>query len=85
MKEFIDKIPNITPGTTLNRATFMSMQGFVGGEYTYTTNGLSVEFDTGDEYTVAVNNGVITEVFENDKILTKTTTLTSTGCEVSMS
>lgn len=81
MKEFIDKVTGVSNGTPLNRANMMAAQGFAAGTYTMTSNGLEIEYDTGEVLTISFQNGIITEVLDGDKIITKTTTFSGNGAE----
>lgn len=79
MIEFIDK-SSVNDGTPLNRANLMAMQGFMAQTTRFIESGGKivsiVETNSNGEIKTTTFNddGSITEVFEGEKTITKTTT-----------
>lgn len=74
MKEFIDKIEGVEEGTDINRAAMLAMQGFQNNTVVFNDNAIIETNGDGETLTITFNNdGSITEVFEGEKIITKTT------------
>ena len=84
MREFIDKNGS-TAGTPLNREHMMAIQGFDGGDTSFSNGGLTITEKNSKNHTltttISESNGIttITEVFQGDLKLTKTTTIKADG------
>ena len=80
MKEFIDKAGEQN-GTPLSRDTLMAMQGFVGMQTVFNSDGSVVETNAyGETLTTVFNeDGSITETFVGGKTTTKTTLFDDDG------
>lgn len=80
MIDFIDKTSE-SNGTPLNRKNLMAVQGFVGCEITFNSDGtISERNSEGQTKTTIFNeDGSITERFVGEKTITKTTIFNSDG------
>lgn len=74
MIEFIDKATGVT-GTPINRASMMGIQGFEAKTVYFDENGNIIEANgLGQTKTTTFNaDGTITEVFDGEYTITKTT------------
>lgn len=75
MIEFVDKIPNVSDGTLIDREHLMGIQGFVTQTTTFNADGSITETNSyGHTKTTTFNNdGSITETFVGEKTITKDT------------
>jgi hypothetical protein len=80
MIEFIDKT-SATSGTPLNRKNLMALQGFFANTLTFNADGTITETngDGGILTTIFNEDGSITEKFEGEKVITKTTYFNTSG------
>lgn len=78
MVEFIDKSTD-KPGTPLNRATMLAIQGFIGSNVAYNPDGSITETNSKGETLRTQRNedGSYTQIFEGEKTIVKTTTFGS--------
>lgn len=77
MIDFIDKTPEQN-GTPLNRNTMMALQGFLSTSIVRNEDGTIVETNAyGETLTTQKNeDGSVTQVFQGEKTITKTTRIT---------
>ena len=73
MKDFIDKTIG-TPGTPINRANLMSIQGFVSSSVTYENGVRTITFSNGETLKTRLDGNSVVETFTGEKTITKTTT-----------
>lgn len=80
VKDFIDRTES-QDGTPINRANMMAVQGFIGNEISFLADGSIREINSqGEVKTTRFNeDGSITETFNGEKIITKTTSFLSNG------
>jgi hypothetical protein len=80
MIEFIDKTAE-TPGTPLNRANMMALQGFQARTFTFGDDGSVTEIgaDGSTKTTVFGDDGRIVETFVGEKTIVKTTIFNENG------
>jgi hypothetical protein len=80
MIDFVDKTSEQN-GTPLNRKNMMAIQGFIGNNVVFNSDGSIVETNSdGQKRTTIFNvDGSITEIFEGEKVITKTTTFGNDG------
>ena len=80
MIEFVDKTPEQN-GTMINRRNMMAIQGFVASTITFGLDGSVIERNAeGHTLTTFFNeDGSITERFEGEKVITKTTSFSQDG------
>lgn len=80
MIEFIDKTLTMS-GTPLNRKNMMALQGFFENTLMFNDDGTMTEVNgDGSVLTTSFNeDGSITERFEGEKVITKTTTFNANG------
>lgn len=78
---FIENADNpITTGTPLNRDALMAMQGFISTETTFEDGEIVETNNKGEKLTTIVNeDNTITEIFEGEKTITKTTKFNEDG------
>lgn len=78
--EFIDKSENVN-GTPLNREKMMAIQGFVGNEIKFNSDGSIEETNQYGEKKITKfnNDGSVEETFVGEKTITKTTYFNSDG------
>jgi hypothetical protein len=73
MKDFVDKT-EATPGTPINRAALMAIQGFDGKTTTFNEDGSITETNAfGETKTTTFLSDRIIETFVGEKTITKTT------------
>ena len=82
MKDFIDKITDVTDGTPINRANMMAVQGFINNTIVFSGNQITETNGDGEVKTTTFDDGIITETFEGNfegeqTRITKTTTFVS--------
>jgi hypothetical protein len=80
MVEFIDKAETQN-GTPINRVNLMALQGFIGTNIVFASDGSIVETNSkGESLTTRFDaNGNIIEIFQGVKKITKTTTFNADG------
>lgn len=80
MIDFVDKTSEQS-GTPLNRKNMMAIQGFIGNNVVFNSDGSIVETNSdGQKRTTIFNaDGSITEIFVGEKTITKTTTFGNDG------
>ena len=80
MVDFRDKTSE-KRGTPINRANLMAMQGFIGTNTVFNSDGSITETnEKGETLTTTFNDdGTITETFVGEKTITKTTTFNADG------
>ncbi len=80
MYEFIDKTIDVQ-GTPINRQTMMAVQGFIGSNIRFLSDGSIVETNSnGDTKTTTFNSdGSITEVLQGQKTIAKKTIFNADG------
>lgn len=80
MKDFIDKLTDVTDGTPINRANMMAVQGFIDNTIVFSGNQIIETNGDGEVKTTTFNaDGSITEEFEGDETITKTITFNTNG------
>ena len=81
MQDFIDKIPDVTPGTKINRKAMMAIQEFIGKTTVYTTGKITETNEDGDklETTFGTNQIIQTFTGASGSVITKTTTFNADG------
>ena len=83
MKEFIDETAE-NQGTPINRKNMMAMQGFIASTITFTSDGVrQVNSDNHILTTRFNSDGSITETFQGEKTITKTSTINADGTQIS--
>lgn len=80
MKEFIDR-SSTAAGTPINRKNMMAIQGFNGNTIVFSNGGKTITETNsdGEIKTTTFSKNTITERFEGEKVITKTTTFNSDG------
>lgn len=80
MKDFIDKITDVTDGTPINRANMMAVQGFIDNTIVFSGNQIIETNGDNEVKTTTFNaDGSITEEFVGDETITKTITFNTNG------
>ena len=79
MQDFIDKIPDVTPGTKINRKAMMAIQEFIGKTTVFSQGKITETNADGHTLETTFGTNTITQVFTGEKIITKTVTFNSDG------